>query len=443
VVALATAMTTASASAPSSDADRQPDDVSHSENFRQVAHVPKRQPLDDTASDLAFHGDYAFQGNYEGFTIYDISQPKSPQIVSQVLCPGGQGDVTISPDGDLLFVSVDYERTSNKCGSAPADSTDERVWEGVRIFDVSNPRSPEYVRAVKTSCGSHTHTMVPDKAGQAVFLYVSSYGPSESFPNCTPPHDSISIIEVPLDDPAGASVVATPRLFPRGGAPGTSGCHDITVYPDRDLAAGACMGDGLLLDISKRTKPKVLDRVQDENFAFWHSATFNNLATKVIFTDELGGGSAPTCNEEVGPKRGADGIFDIVGAGQSRELVFRSYFKIPRHQTDTENCVAHNGSLIPVEGRDVMVQAWYQGGVSVFDFTNSARPREIGYWERGPLSDETLILGGAWSAYYYNGFVYSSDIAKGLDVLDIRGMRGAKQVEWDVFNAQTQYQYPE
>ncbi|WP_440900056.1 LVIVD repeat-containing protein, partial [Actinosynnema sp.] len=283
-----------------------------------------------------------------------------------------------------------------------------------------------------------------------------SYSPNAAFPDCQPPHDLISIVKVPLKNPTAASLLGERVLFPDGGNPGrsgsvatgyvsaTSGCHDITVYPSKDLAAGACMGDGVLWDISDRENPREISRVQDDvNFAFWHSATFNNTGTKVVFTDELGGGGAATCTEAIGPNRGADGIYDITGRGDDRELVFKSYFKIPRHQTETENCVAHNGSLIPVQGRDIMVQSWYQGGVSVWDFTDSTRPREIGFFERGPLPNGAG--GGTWSAYYYNGYVYSSDMAKGLDVLDIRDPRvlTAKLVRTDELNVQTQGHYRE
>ncbi|HEX8344358.1 MAG TPA: hypothetical protein VF657_06375, partial [Actinoplanes sp.] len=254
-----------------------------------------------------------------------------------------------------------------------------------------------------------------------------------------------------VQQPAGATVVAVPNLFPDGGNPSgnpssaTSGCHDITAYPDKDLAAGACMGDGILMDISDREAPRVISRVRDQvNFAFWHSATFNNTGTKVVFTDELGGGGSATCTPAVGATRGADAVYDVTGTGDSRELVFRSYYKIPRTNTGTENCVAHNGSLLPVQGRDIMVQAWYQGGVSVWDFTDSARPVEIGFWERGPLSNSRLISGGSWSAYYYNGFIYSSDIQKGLDVLQITDPRtdSAGSVTLTELNVQSQRGIP-
>ncbi len=427
-----------------------PGQVVSSRNMQLIANIPKQAPFSGANSfgtDVAFQGNLAYVGNYDGFVIYDVRNPRRPTIVSQVLCPGSQNDVSIS--GNLLFLSTDSRRTDNSCQSA-ASTDPVNYWEGVKIFDVANPAAPRYVAAVESDCGSHTHTLVPDTAGQSVYLYISSYSPSATLADCQPPHDKISIVEVPLANPAAAAVVAEPVLFGDGGNPGgngssaTSGCHDITVYPSRNLAAGACMGDGVLMDISNRLAPRVINRVRDTtNFAFWHSATFNNDGTKVIFTDELGGGGAATCNATVGPNRGADGIYDITGSGDARQLAFRSYFKIPRAQANTENCVAHNGSLIPVPGRDIMVQAWYQGGISVWDFTDSARPVELGWWDRGPIDPNTLVLGGSWSAYWYNGFIYSSDIQKGLDVLLIADpvINRARGVRFDVFNPQTQPQY--
>ncbi|MGX7673307.1 LVIVD repeat-containing protein [Plantactinospora sp. DSM 117369] len=406
------------------------DEISSSPNLRQIANVPKQGTFATEGaldSDLAFQGRYVFAGNYEGFVIYDVKNPARPSIVSQVQCSGSQNDISVY--GDLLFLSTDDPRSDDSCASTSVPRS-ETVWEGIKIFDIKDKRNPRYIKAVKTACGSHTHTLVPSKDKKSVYLYVSSYGPSDTYAGCATPHDSISIVKVPVKKPTQAAVVAVPNLFPDGGNPGgngsstTSGCHDITVYPSKDLAAGACMGDGILLNIANREAPRVINRVRDTvNFSFWHSATFNNSGTKVVFTDELGGGSGATCIETVAPTRGANAIYDIAGRGDGRSLVFKSYYKIPRLNTTLENCVAHNGSLIPVLGRDIMVQAWYQGGVSVFDFTDSARPVEIAYWERGPLTTDRRLIGGSWSAYWYNGHIYSNDIQKGLDVLELRDWR--------------------
>ncbi|MFE7216921.1 LVIVD repeat-containing protein [Streptomyces sp. NPDC001698] len=425
------------------DRDLGVDEISHSANIKPLANVPRQGPLANaTHSDLAFYGNYAIQGTYAGFTIYNIQNPTKPETISQMACNGGQGDPTVSEDGKLLFVSVDTPQSDPSCASTNSNAANPNAWEGIRIFDISDKQNPKYVKSVRTDCGSHTHTYVPTDGGDTAYLYISSYGPSPAFPHCQPPHDKISIVKVPLDDPDSASVVATPVLFPDGGAGATAGCHDITVFPEKDLAAGACMGEGALIDISDPTKPYVITSATDANFAFWHSATFTNDGNRVVFTDELGGGGAPTCNEQIGPNRGADAIFDIKGEGDNRELVFRSYFKIPRMQQQTENCVAHNGSLIPAKHRDMMVQAWYQGGVSVIDFTDPDHPKEIGYFERGPLSKETLQTGGSWSAYWYNGRIYSSDITKGLDVLQLTGApASANRVRLDFMNPQTQYSY--
>ncbi|MGP4005897.1 LVIVD repeat-containing protein [Streptomyces sp. 4N124] len=429
------------------------DEIVHSANIQHVANVPK-DVLPGLNSDLAFQGRYAFAGNYDGFRIFDISNPKAPKTVSQVLCPGSQNDISVS--GDLLFLSTDSSRSDSSCSSTTQPATEKSSWEGMKVFDISDKANPRYVAAVETACGSHTHTLVPERRN--VYIYVSSYSPNATYPDCQPPHDGITVIKVPRKAPEKAAMVGFPVLFPGegpdgGGNPGaptnpgvskTTGCHDITVLPSEDLAAGACMGDGILFSIADPEHPKVIDRVQDNvNFAFWHSATFNQRANKVIFTDELGGGGAATCNEEIGPNRGADGIYDLVGKGDKRKLVFRSYFKIDRHQADTEVCVAHNGSLIPVKGRDLMVQAWYQGGVSVWDFTNSAKPKEIAYFERGPLTTDRVTTAGSWSAYYYNGYIYSNDIAKGLDVLKINDRRTdpAKWVRMSELNVQTQPDY--
>jgi hypothetical protein len=421
--------------------------VQHSANARLVANVPLSAPFDGEeawGTDLAFQGNYAYVGNYEGFTIHDISDPAKPKVVTRVVCPGGQNDVSVS--GNLLFLSVDEPRNNDTCESKHGDMF--AGWEGIRIFDISDKSHPRYIKSLATECGSHTHTLVPGKDPAKIYLYVSSFGPDSQAKNCKPPHDSIAIVEVPVADPVKARIAAQPTLFTDGddeSKPGaTSGCHDITVYPEKDLAAGACLGNGILMDISDRLKPTVLQEITDtENFSIWHSATFSNDASKVIFSDELGGGVAPACDAKTGPTRGADAVYDITA---DRKLQRRGYFKIPRYQSATENCVAHNGSLLPVPGKTIMVQSWYQGGVSVIDFTDAAHPKEIAYVDRGPLNTSGQPkLGGSWSAYYYNGYIYSSDITKGLDVIAIDDplTDPAKQVKVNELNAQTQVSYPE
>jgi hypothetical protein len=415
-----------------------------SPNMELVANLPKTGAFADESafnSDLAFQGEYAYAGNYNGFNVYDISNPQRPLLATQVVCPGSQNDVSVS--GDILVLSTDSSRNDDSCASTSQSATEDSSWEGIKVFDITQPTAPRYVAAVETACGSHTHTLAPSQNRRNLFVYVSSYSPNTSYPDCQPPHDRISVVKIPAGKPQAARLAATPVLFPDGGNPGgngsatTSGCHDITAYPSRDIAAGACMGDGVLIDISDREAPVVTEQVRDtQNFAFWHSATFNNDGTKVVFTDELGGGGSPTCNPTTGYTKGANGIYDIVRG----HLEFRSYYKMPRTQSNTENCVAHNGSLVPVPDRDIMVQAWYQGGISVFDFTNSRKPREIGWFDRGPLSDERLVLGGSWSAYWYNGYIYSNDIQQGFDVLEMndRLVNAARKHRYSVLNPQSQ-----
>uniref|UniRef100_UPI000370BD40 LVIVD repeat-containing protein n=1 Tax=Nocardiopsis xinjiangensis TaxID=124285 RepID=UPI000370BD40 len=262
----------------------------------------------------------------------------------------------------------------------------------------------------------------------------------EEFPNCQPPHDKISIIEVPTGDPASAEVVDEPMLFEDGGHASTSGCHDITAYPEDDVAAGACMGDGIIMDISDPVEPVVTEVIQDENFAFWHSATFTNDGATLLFTDELGGGTGAVCTEDFDETQGANALYSVGGEAGDPSLEFESYYKIPREQSGTENCVAHNGSLVPVPGQNFFVQSWYQGGVSVIDFNDPGNPREIGWFDRDPLDEDELVPGGSWSAYYYNGYVYSSDMERGLDVirLDDPRLRPAENVTYDEFNPQSQ-----
>ncbi len=441
-----------------SGADLAPDEEASSTNVKRIATIAKQGAFateDALNSDLAFQGKYAFAGNYNGFMVYDISRPAKPKVVAQVVCAGSQNDVSVYDD--VLILSTDSSRSDSSCQSTAQSATVKESWEGIKVFDISNPAKPQYVAAVETPCGSHTHTLAPGrgkgKKGKGtvddLYVYVSSYAPNAAFPDCQPPLDSISIVKVPLKKPSASAMIAQPVLFPDGGNPAggysreTSGCHDLTAYPSKDIMAGACMGDGILLDIRDRERPKVTENVRDtENFAFWHSATFNNDGTKVVFTDELGGGGAPTCNPTVGDTKGANGIYDITRTG---DLEFKSYYKIPRTQANTENCVAHNGSLVPVKGKDIMVQAWYQGGWSMFDFTDSANPKEIAWHDRGPNDAERLVVGGPWSTYYYNGYVYSNEIQRGFDVFEVDDKRieGAERVRFDELNPQSQPRYRE
>jgi hypothetical protein len=408
-------------------------------------------------SDLAFKGDHVFMGSFHGFTTYDIERPTKPKLSAAVVCPGGQGDISVW--GNLLFMSVEQTRGRIDCGTQGVQTAvSAERFRGVRIFDITDINKPRQIAAVQTCRGSHTHTLVPDPNDKAN-LYVYGSGTSgarsaEELAGCSglkPGEDpntslfSIDVIQVPLAAPEKARIVNRPRIFAdaegniaalwAGGdhGPGTqktsetNQCHDITVFPEVGLAAGACSGNGILLDIRDPKNPVRLDYASDKNFAYWHSATFNNDGTKVLFTDEWGGGGRPRCRPTDLLNWGADAIFDIV----DRKLVFKGYYKMPAPQTDQENCVAHNGSLIPVPGRDIMVQAWYQGGVSVFDFTDSARPVEIAFFDRGPIDAKNLILGGFWSAYWYNGQIYGSEIARGVDIFKLKPSEYLTQNELD------------
>ncbi|QGG41888.1 hypothetical protein GEV26_11195 [Aeromicrobium yanjiei] len=419
-------------------------------NLQKVASLPAAStPGMATRSNLAFKGDYVYQGSYNGLAVYDVSNPEEPKVVREVICPGYQGDLSIA--GDLLFFSVDQPRNGNECGapSVPASSPD--AWEGIRIYDISDQENPQYVNAVKTRCGSHTHTLVPNKDdANKVYLYNGSYDTSTSAAYCKNPHEQIEIIEVELDDPSTAAIAKEVKLWdaenpaltaadrPNGGANTsvTTGCHDLTAYPEKGLLAAACMGDGLLLDISDPLNPAVTERVRDENYAFWHTAQFNNAATSVIFQDELGGGSSATCVPGTPQYRGANAIFDLAG----NDLTLKSYYKIPRRQATTENCVGHEGNIVQVDGKDVLVQAWYQGGASLIDFSNTSKPKEIGYFDRGPISNTSLVTGGYWAVYSHNGYLYGSEIARGLDVFKLVGdeFADANRHRQDVRNPATQ-----
>jgi len=452
------------------------------ENLKFVVHEPIMASFYDSATagknefvnaDMAFKGNYIFQGNYYGFQVWDISNPKKPILRTSFVCPGGQGDPSVYHN--LLFISVEETSGRLDCGrQGVTDTVSAERFRGVRIFDISDLDHPKQVAAVQTCRGSHTHTLVTDpNDDQNVYIYVSGTSVVRSgneLAGCSgkrPEEDPntslfrIEVIKVPVASPQDAKIVNQPRLFAdsggniaglwKGGNHGegtqttaeTDMCHDITTFQAAGIAAGACSGNGILLDIRDPANPKRIAEVTDPNFSYWHSATFNNDATKVLYTDEWGGGSLPRCRASDPPKWGADAIYNLAGG----KLTPASIYKLPAVQSDLENCVAHNGSLIPVPGRDIMVQAWYQGGLSVFDFTDAAHPVEIAYFDRGPLDAEKLGEGGGyWSVYWYNGYIVGSEITRGLDLLELKSsdklskneIEAAKLVKLDVFNPQAQ-----
>ena len=428
-------------------------------------------------SDLAFQGNYVFQGNFYGLSIYDISNPMKASLLTTMICPGGQNDVSVYKN--LLFMSVEMANGRLDCGtqgfppappqpspaagqenkSSPPPAQKDR-FRGVRIFDITDIKNPKQVAAVQSCRGSHTHTLVVDPNDKNnVYIYISGTSfvrQSEELAGCSdeaPDKDPntarfrIDVIKVPLAKPQDAQIVSSPRIFSNletgalnglssGGSHGKDGpvkpadtdqCHDITVYSELGLAAGACSGNGILLDIKDPAHPKRIDAVNDPNYAYWHSASFSNDGKKVVFTDEWGGGLGARCRPNDPNKWGADAIFHL----QDNKLRFANYYKMPSAQGDSENCVAHNGSLIPIPGRDIEVQAWYQGGISVMDFTDADHPVEIAYFDRGPIDPNMLVLGGDWSAYWYNGHIYASEIARGLDIFELTPTKFLTQNEID------------
>jgi hypothetical protein len=429
-------------------------------------------------SDLAFQGNHLFQGNFYGVSIYDISNPAKTSLLTSMVCPGGQGDLSVYKN--LLFMSVEMPNGRLDCGTGgfppnpppiagqenkpntPAAQKDR--FRGVRIFDITDVKNPKQVAAVQTCRGSHTHTLVVDPNDKSnVYIYVSGTSfvrQNEELAGCSgeaPDKDPntalfrIEVIKVPLAAPQNAQVVSSPRVFmdPRtgalnglsnGGTHGKTGlekpfdtnqCHDITVYSALGLAAGACDGNGIVLDIKDPVHPKRVDAVNDPNYSYWHSASFSNDGTKIVFTDEWGGGLGARCRPNDPNKWGADAIFHL----KDNKLSFASYYKLPAAQGNSENCVAHNGSLVPVPGRDIEVQAWYQGGISLMDFTDANHPVEIAYFDRGPIDPKMLVLGGDWSAYWYNGHIYASEIARGLDVFELTPTKFLTQNEIDAAKA--------
>ena len=468
--------------------------TSASSNMELVDNDPRVAPFDAPPgnfgfvnSDLAFTGDNAIVGSFNGFQVYDISDPENPTLRSSFVCPGGQGDVSVY--GDLLFMSVEETRGRIDCGTqgAPGSVNADR-FRGVRIFDISDIDAPVQLPGVQTCRGSHTHSIVTDpNDSENIYIYnsgTSGVRPAAELAGCenaaltqspvttgNPTQWRIDVIKVPLDAPETASIVSQPRIFtdaetgafnglqntlpgsqhPSGTnyspLPNTNTCHDITSFPARQLVAGACQGNGVLLDTSDPVNPVRLDAVSDPNFSYWHSASFNNDGTKVLFTDEWGGGTSARCRVTDQPEWGADALFDIDGG----QMEFGNYYKMPAVQTTQENCVAHNASIVPVPGRDILVQAWYQGGVSVIDFTDTANPQEIAFFDRGPINSPSptgLNLGGLWSTYWYNGQIYGTEIARGFDtyrllasdMLSENELGAASEVKLDEFNSQNQHQ---
>ena len=466
-------------------------------NMRMLSTTPPRgRVLGATHSDLAFSGKYVIQGNYNGFEIYDISNPAKPVLMQTYLCPASQNDVSVYRN--LLFMSAEATNSRADCGfeGVPEPVSKLRV-RGIRVFDISDVKRPKLVTTVQTCRGSHTHTVVTDSNDDSnVYIYVSGSAAvrsADEVPGCADggiddPNTArfrLEVIKVPLRAAERAAIVSSPRIFqglpvpPRneeraasderdrqaaaaaaeaegrgrqggggrgrgntGPPTGPNQCHDVTVYPELGLAAGACGGLGLLLDIHDPSHPVRLDAAADANMSFWHSATFNNDGTKVLFTDEWGGGGQPRCRATDKTEWGANALFTI----ENRKLTFHSYYKLPAPQTPQENCVAHNGSLIPIPGRDVMVQGWYQGGLSVFDWTDVNNPREIAYFDRGPIDEKRMVMGGSWSAYWYNGVIVSSEIARGLDIYELlpsgliseNELAAAKTVKTAYLNTQDQ-----
>ncbi|HET9440985.1 MAG TPA: hypothetical protein VFO52_12475 [Longimicrobiales bacterium] len=513
-------------------------------NMALLSHTPSPEPFSRNAnSDLAFSGNYAIQGNFSGWQIWDISNPRTPVLKSGFVCPASQSDVSVYKN--LLFVSGEDLAARLDCGTQGVrDTVSAERLRGLRIFDISDIANPKNVGNVQTCRGSHTHSVLVDpRDTENVYVYISGSSqvrsPSE-LPGCVNIPDDpnsalfrIEVIKVPVNNPSAAKIVSSPRIFAGLAAPPTHGespedvaaaakqaeaarargmftakifgteqvlppqfvrpmldsimkarggtgqptaadsaalrasvqgivdkyinenmgrrggptqCHDITLYPAIGLAGGACEGYGMLIDIRDPSNPTRLSAVADSNFSYWHSATFNNDGTKVLFSDEWGGGGGPKCRETDRPEWGANAIFTVEGG---RDMKFQSYYKLPAAQTRFENCVAHNGSMIPVPGRDIMVQSWYQGGVSVFEWTDPAHPREIAFFDRGPVDSTRMGMGGTWSAYWYNGVIVSSEIGRGLDILELTAnpwltqneIDAAKSVRFDYYNVQGQQKF--
>lgn len=392
-----------------------------------LASAPKPGTIN---SDLAFWGRLAFQGSYDGFRVIDISRPANPVVLADVACHGPQGDISVWQN--LVFVSVDRPQTSAGCDSRDTERFDDPSgWEGIRIFDVADPRNPRLVTTVATDCGSHTHTLVPDTPNGRVLLYVSSFA-TRSGARCgpgaeSPLHGKLAIVGVPLAAPETASVVATPPVqagvfrVPIRDANPTVGCHDITVFLPLKLAAAACMSEGQLWDISDPANPKTLAAVRIKNpaFHFWHSAAFSNDGKTVVFGDESFNGSCADPRDQ-------DGRLWFYSVAKRPKLL--ASYLIPSRRT--KYCSVHLFNPIPRPGRNVLVGGWYMGGTDVLDFTNAAKPAR--------LAGATPRAAEQWAAYWYDGIVYASDMLRGFDVFALSGPANTGGRRLGRLNPQTQ-----
>jgi hypothetical protein len=397
-----------------------PPTVAQDEHSDNIEHLFNSPQAEFTNSDLAIWGKNLYLGNYGGFRVFDISDPTSPEELVSFPCPASQNDVSVWKD--LLFVSVDGVRDKKTCDSQTTTSTEEG-FQGIRIFNVADPADPRYIRSVQAQCGSHTHTLVPgpkdaDGKRHEVYLYVSSYPSGSAQYNCEQTHNKESIIKVPLTAPERAKVT-----YQLDTAPG-NGCHDVTVFMQLKIAAGACRTEGQIWDISNPAKPEIKEHFQNEEISFWHSAAFTWDAKYVAIGDEFGGGGTPGCpnpNTSVG----AIWLYDMKDLSEPV-----SYFGLPRFQ-DVETCTAHNFNFIPVAGRYVLVASFYGGGVSVIDFTDPATPVELAYYDAEGAD--------TWSSYWFNGFIYANDIARGLDVFRLNEGFTKNAKTWNNLNPQTQF----
>jgi hypothetical protein len=460
-------------------------------------------------SDLAFGTNYAYQANFAGFTIWDISDPAKPVVASVVKCITSQGDPSIW--GDLLFLSAEGAGNRNDCADGGVQDPKDHM-AGVRIFDVSDKKAPKLIKNVQTCKGSHTHTIVPHpKDKNIIYIYVSGQQnarPETELAGCkngTNPADKtnslyqLDIIKVPLNNPEKAVVIPGARIFtgldgggeckqfcvpvnPNRGArrgraaaadsaatpnaepisTGPRNCHDVTAYPSRNLLLASCSTHSILVDIRNPEKPVRLDAIMDtNNFQGRHTAAFSNDGKKLIQTDEWGGGTGPMCQASSMIELGGNTIISLDAKNKQTQ---RAYFKLPSAQSAEENCVSHNGGIIPVPGRDLYVQGWYQGGVNVMDFTDADKAFEVAYFDRGSIDPPAMVdvpasaaaasggrgagrtIGGSWGAYYWNGYIYSSELDRGMDVFELlpsehlsaNEIAAAKLVQFTEYNPQSQ-----